>query len=51
MQIRVEQGKGAKDRYTLLSPRLLAELKAYMKCVSIGDLAVSGHLRPTASHG
>jgi site-specific recombinase XerD len=32
MQIRVEQGKGAKDRYTLLSPRLLAELTAYMKC-------------------
>jgi integrase/recombinase XerD len=32
MQIRVEQGKGAKDRYTLLSPRLLAELKSYMKC-------------------
>jgi site-specific recombinase XerD len=31
MQIRVEQGKGAKDRYTLLSPKLLAELKAYMK--------------------
>jgi integrase/recombinase XerD len=31
MQIRVEQGKGAKDRYTLLSPRLLAELKAYIK--------------------
>jgi site-specific recombinase XerD len=32
MQIRVEQGKGAKDRYTLLSPRLLTELKTYMKC-------------------
>ena len=32
MQIRVEHGKGAKDRYTLLSPRLLTELKAYMKC-------------------
>jgi integrase/recombinase XerD len=32
MQIRVEQGKGAKDRYTLLSPRLLTELQAYMKC-------------------
>ena len=31
MQIRVEQGKGAKDRYTLLSPRLLAELTTYMK--------------------
>ncbi len=28
-QIRVEQGKGRKDRYTLLSPRLLTELKAY----------------------
>ncbi len=29
MTIRVEQGKGAKDRYTLLSPRLLAELRGY----------------------
>ena len=29
MTIRVEQGKGAKDRYTLLSPRLLAELRLY----------------------
>ena len=27
--LRVEQGKGAKDRYTLLSPRLLAELRRY----------------------
>jgi len=27
--LRVEQGKGAKDRDTLLSPRLLAELRAY----------------------
>jgi len=30
-QIRVEQGKGRKDRYTLLSPRLLAELEAYWR--------------------
>ncbi len=30
--IRVEQGKGRKDRYTLLSPRLLEELKAYWQC-------------------
>jgi site-specific recombinase XerD len=30
-QIRVEQGKGRKDRYTLLSPRLLLELRAYWK--------------------
>jgi integrase/recombinase XerD len=29
MTIRIEQGKGAKDRYTLLSPRLLAELRRY----------------------
>jgi integrase/recombinase XerD len=29
MTLRVEQGKGAKDRYTLLSPRLLMELRRY----------------------
>jgi len=29
MTIRVEQGKGAKDRYTQLSPRLLSELRRY----------------------
>ena len=29
MTIRIEQGKGAKDRYTLLSPRVLAELRRY----------------------
>ena len=31
MQIRVEQGKGKKDRYTLLSPRLLQELESYWR--------------------
>jgi site-specific recombinase XerD len=31
MCLRVEQGKGAKDRDTLLSPRLLAELRAYWR--------------------
>jgi len=31
IQIRVEQGKGRKDRYTLLSPRLLQELRTYWK--------------------
>jgi len=30
-QIRVVQGKGKKDRYTLLSPRLLAELRSYWR--------------------
>jgi integrase/recombinase XerD len=31
MQLRVEQGKGRKDRYTLLSPKLLQELRSYWK--------------------
>jgi integrase/recombinase XerD len=31
MQIRVEQGKGRKDRYTLLSGRLLEELRSYWR--------------------
>jgi len=30
-QIRVVQAKGCKDRYTLLSPRLLTELRAYWR--------------------
>jgi integrase/recombinase XerD len=30
-QIRVVQGKGKKDRYTLLSPRLLLELQSYWR--------------------
>jgi site-specific recombinase XerD len=29
MLLRIEQGKGRKDRYTLLSTRLLTELRAY----------------------
>jgi site-specific recombinase XerD len=31
MTIRVEQGKGGQDRYTLLSPRLLEELRVYWR--------------------
>ncbi len=31
MTIRVEQGKGRKDRYTILSQRLLSELRMYWK--------------------
>jgi integrase/recombinase XerD len=31
LMIRVEQAKGAKDRYTILSPSLLAELRLYWK--------------------
>ena len=33
MQIRVQDGKGHKDRYTLLSPRLLQELRDYYRMV------------------
>lgn len=31
MTLKVEQGKGARDRFTLLTPRLLVELRAYWK--------------------
>jgi len=37
MQIRVEQGKGRKDRYTLLSPRLLQELRDYWRMFRPGQ--------------
>jgi site-specific recombinase XerD len=33
MQIRVRQGKGGKDRYTILSARLLTELRGYWRVV------------------
>ncbi len=31
MTVRIEQGKGAKDRYVPLAARLLHELRAYWK--------------------
>jgi integrase len=31
MLIRVEQGKGKKDRYTILSQKLLEDLKSYWR--------------------
>jgi len=36
MTIRVQQGKGSRDRYTLLSPRLLEELRVYTTLDSPG---------------
>lgn len=36
--IRVEQGKGAKDRLALLSPRLLDELRRYWQAARPGEL-------------
>ena len=41
MLIRVNQGKGRKDRYTLLSQRLLGELRAYWR-ESRPELCVNG---------
>ncbi|MCP3882773.1 MAG: tyrosine-type recombinase/integrase [Sulfitobacter sp.] len=37
MSIRVEQGKGAKDRYTLLSPHLLVQLRNYWRTYQPDD--------------
>lgn len=33
MMLRVDQGKGMKDRYVMLSPRLLQELRSYWRAV------------------
>ena len=41
MVIRVEQGKGHKDRYVMLSPKLLAMLREYWQRTHPGRVAVS----------
>jgi integrase/recombinase XerD len=43
MLIRVEQGKGRKDRYTILSPRLLDELRQYWKSCRPKHWLLPGH--------
>jgi site-specific recombinase XerD len=48
MQIRVEQGKGRKDRYTLLSPVLLQELERYWYCYRPRHWVFPSTLRPQA---
>jgi site-specific recombinase XerD len=42
-QIRVVQGKGRKDRYTLLSPRLLEELRRYWKLYRLDGWLFPAH--------
>ena len=51
MQIRVEQGKGRKDRYTLLSPKLLQELRSYWKCFRPQHWLFPASSNPQAAHG
>lgn len=43
--IRVEQGKGNKDRYTLLPDRLLDELRRYYRCFQPGEWLFFGRDR------
>jgi integrase/recombinase XerD len=45
-QIHVVQGKGAKDRYTVLSPRLLEELRAYWRTYRPKDWLFPSDLKP-----
>ena len=47
MLIHVEHGKGGRDRYAMLSPRLLGVLRAYWRRARPGSVAVS---RPGARH-
>ena len=42
MVIRVEQGKGAKDRYVMLSPRLLEILRRWWRCARPKDWLFPG---------
>jgi site-specific recombinase XerD len=55
MLIRVEQGKGRKDRYTILSEKLLVDLRTYWKQYCPGKWVFPGqkperHLTPAAVH-
>jgi len=53
MCIRVEQGKGAKDRYLPLSPRLLVHLREYWRRCRTPLWLFPGHPsdRPLSRHG
>ena len=42
MQIRINQGKGKKDRYTILSKKLLTTLREYWKCYRPAEWLFAG---------
>ena len=50
MLIRVRQGKGRKDRYTLLPRSIIEDLRSYWKAYRAVDVAVSRSPGRTASH-
>jgi integrase len=55
MLIRVEQGKGKKDRYTILSKKLLVDLRTYWRKYRPGKWVFPGqkadrHLTAGAAH-
>jgi len=50
MVIRVEQGKGRKDRYVMLSPKLLEILRAYWKAAHPKEWLFSGCSSRSADH-
>jgi len=47
MMIRVEQGKGKKDRYTILSRKLLPDLREYYRKYQPGQWLFPGYKRKT----
>jgi integrase/recombinase XerD len=50
MVIRVAQGKGRKDRYVMLSPKLLDTLRGYWRIARPKGVAVPRVFRPTNYH-
>ncbi len=50
MMIRVEQGKGNKDRYTLLSKLLLKELRSYWKAIPPEVMVIPGSKEPQQAY-
>lgn len=53
MMIRVNQGKGSKDRYSILSPRLLVELRTYWRAAQPKEWLFQGPdpSKPISSDG